>query len=228
MTVTGQQLKKVCSRLDDRSANEIAAILTELCPKYGINTYDIFHEFIARLAHECGEFTRYSESLNYMAGTPGSKEGLQKFVKWGRITQEQAQQYGRKPGQRANQQMIANIIYGGAWGKKNLGNTQPNDGWALRGSGAIQTTGRANTQRYCNYVNKRDNTNYTVEQMGEMMRTSHRWAIDSACWIFAISFKLIDEAIDDQLQEICKRINGGSLGLEDTNKYYGLAKDVFK
>jgi putative chitinase len=222
MIITPEKLKQVCPKLTDKDAAEIASLFTELCPKYGINTYDIFHEFIARLAHECAEFTKYSESLNY------SVEGLQKFVKWKRITASQADQYGRKPGQKANRQMIANIIYGGAWGKKNLGNTLPNDGWNLRGSGAIQTTGRANTQRYCNYVNKRDNTNYTVEQMAELMRTSHRWAIDSACWIFAISFKLIDEAIDDELKAICDRINGGALGFTDTVKYYEKAKVAFQ
>jgi predicted chitinase len=39
---------------------------------------------------------------------------------------------------------IANIIYGGEWGRKNLGNTQPGDGWRFRGGGLPQITGRAN------------------------------------------------------------------------------------
>lgn len=37
---------------------------------------------------------------------------------------------------------IANAIYGGAWGARNLGNTEPGDGWRFRGRGYVQLTGR--------------------------------------------------------------------------------------
>lgn len=42
------------------------------------------------------------------------------------------------------QKTIAEAIYGGAWGSKNLGNTSPGDGWKFRGQGLLQTTGRFN------------------------------------------------------------------------------------
>lgn len=41
-----------------------------------------------------------------------------------------------------------NFIYGGEWGKKNLGNTEPGDGYRYRGGGLIQLTGRSNYARY--------------------------------------------------------------------------------
>ena len=41
-----------------------------------------------------------------------------------------------------------NLIYGGTWGAKNLGNTQPNDGYNYRGRGFNQLTGRSNYARY--------------------------------------------------------------------------------
>lgn len=65
-----------------------------------------------------------------------------------RISQSDAMRLGRKTGEGplsvARQMEIANTIYGGAWGKNNLGNTQSNDGWVMRGGGYPQTTGRRN------------------------------------------------------------------------------------
>ena len=40
-----------------------------------------------------------------------------------------------------------NFIYGGEWGKRNLGNIDPDDGFRFRGGGLIQLTGRANYGR---------------------------------------------------------------------------------
>ena len=37
---------------------------------------------------------------------------------------------------------IADAIYGGAWGARNLGNTEAGDGWRFRGRGYVQLTGR--------------------------------------------------------------------------------------
>lgn len=37
---------------------------------------------------------------------------------------------------------IANTVYGGEWGKRNLGNTEPGDGWRFHGRGYVQLTGR--------------------------------------------------------------------------------------
>lgn len=86
-----------------------------------------------------GSFKPMAESLNY------SVEALRaKFPS--RITQEQAEQYGRKKGRAANQEMIGNIIYGGSFGLTQLGNSQPGDGYRFRGRGLGQLTGRRNYQ----------------------------------------------------------------------------------
>lgn len=47
-----------------------------------------------------------------------------------------------------NPELLANTVYGGEWGRKNLGNTHPGDGWEFRGTGMGQITGRANFEKW--------------------------------------------------------------------------------
>lgn len=82
------------------------------------------------------------ENLNY------SVEGLLGTFSRSRISAADANRLGRKKGEKAlpeeRQAAIANLIYGGSWGRANLGNTQPNDGWHFRGGGTDHCTGRRN------------------------------------------------------------------------------------
>jgi putative chitinase len=194
--------------------------LDSICPKYGIDTPDKFHEFIARLCVECGEFKVFEENLNY------SVQGLLSTFSRNRISDQDCRRLGRHADLPADKQHIANIIYGGEWGKKNLGNTQEGDGWLFRGSGPMQLTGRSNVTNFTSYYNIHFGTSFTPEAMADMLRTNIEIGIHAACWIFAISFKLLQYAVDDKLEAIVKRINGGLNGLEETKKYYERAKSV--
>lgn len=82
-----------------------------------------------------GSYVPLTENLNYSA-----QALTLKFPN--RITRQDAVKFGRTPAHSANQVAIANIIYGGGWGAKNLGNTKVGDGWLLRGRGLVQITGR--------------------------------------------------------------------------------------
>lgn len=88
-----------------------------------------------------GTYEPISESLNYSVEALRSKFG-------NRISAADAARYGRTAMQKANQEAIANIIYGGAWGKENLGNTQPGDGWKYKGRSLVQLTGRRNYAKF--------------------------------------------------------------------------------
>lgn len=88
-----------------------------------------------------GTYSPMTENLNYSVDALKSKFG-------NRISASDAAKYGRTAMQKANQEMIANIIYGGEWGKKNLGNTQPGDGWKYRGRSLTQVTGRRNYAKF--------------------------------------------------------------------------------
>lgn len=88
-----------------------------------------------------GTYEPLSENLNYSVAALTSKFS-------NRISVADAQKYGRSAMQPANQEAIANTIYGGNWGKENLGNTQTGDGWKYRGRGLTQITGRRNYAKF--------------------------------------------------------------------------------
>lgn len=93
--------------------------------------------------HETGaKMQPVRENLNY------SVSGLLKSFGRHRITEAEARKYGRSGSRKADQVAIANIIYGGEWGREYLGNTQPGDGWIFRGGGLPQLTGRGNFRKY--------------------------------------------------------------------------------
>lgn len=212
--ITPDILTKIAPSIKGSKAIQISEIINNICPLYGINTTDILHEFLANILVESGEFARLEEGLNYQS------IALQKLFSRKRISMGDTINYGRTATHKANPVEIANRIYGGDWGRVNLGNIHPMDGWIFRGAGIIQITGRANTTNFTNYHNQKFGTTYSPEQMADLLRTDLSIGIHSACWIFAISFKLIDEAVNDSMKEIVKRINGGYTGLKERMEYY--------
>lgn len=218
--LTGPILMQVAPVLTGSRADEIAKIITQVCPMYGIDRADILHEFIANVLHESACFTKLAENMNY------SVHGLLSTFGRHRISLADAERYGRKPKQPANQQMIANILYGGEWGRANLGNTKQGDGWTFRGCGPIHITGRGNVTRFAGYYNQRFKTNHTPEAMADLLRRDLVVGMHSACWVFSVAKSLNDEAEDDNMRGIVRKINGAYLGWDDRSKYYERAKKL--
>lgn len=218
MQLSGAQLKYICPALTLSEACNIADLLNQIMPLYGITFPNAITYFIANVAEESGQFKTLTESLNY------STSQLRKVFGKHRITDEQIERYGRKAGQKADQKALANILYGGNFGRTQLGNIQPSDGWNLRGSGLIQITGRGNMTLYTSYYNNKYGTKYTIEQIAELMRTDMKTAIDSACWFFAIHKGLLSLCEQGDFAEVVRRINGGLMNYEKRKMYYERAK----
>ena len=212
--ITSTQLKSIMGS----GADKIAPLLDKICPMYGIYNTDILEEFLSNVLHESNCFKVLVESLNYQAVALTLKFGRH------RISIDDCYRYGRTMKQSANQKAIANILYGGEWGKTNLGNTQPNDGWDFRGSGPMQITGRYLGTKFMNYYNNRFMIGYSLVRVFELLRTDIAFGIHAACWLFAIEKKLIDEAINDDMLAIRKGINGGTFGMAEVERYYKLFK----
>lgn len=220
--ITAQQLNSIAPSLHSVQAEKIAKALDTICPKYGIDTPKIFNPFLANVLHESNEFKSFSENLNY------ASERLIPVFGSHRITREQAIVYGRHAGQPANQRMIANTVYGGEWGLKNLGNTTHGDGWLFRGSGILQITGRGNVTAFSVCYNNKFPGLIMPEQMAEKIREDLDIAVHAACWFFAIHAKLIPYALSGNFKGMVIKINGGLKGLEERQRYLDLCNRFVK
>lgn len=169
------------------------------CVHWGIDTIREVASFLANINVETNGLTELEENLNY------SVDALIKMFGRHRISIADAQRYGRKPGQRANQEMLANILYGGEFGRKQLGNTQPGDGWRFRGYGPKQLTGRANQQAFASAMGM------PVEDVPAFVRTP-LGGMMSAGWFWK-SKNLDAKAATPGVRDDRIAINGGTFGL---------------
>lgn len=178
-------------------------------PEYGITTQRRVAQWLAQVGHESGDLRRTEENLNYQVSALTKLFGR-------RITVADAARLGRNDatGQRANQEAIANIIYGGEWGRRNLGNTQPGDGWKFRGRGLIQVTGRSNYDA-CSWALYDE---AILLEEPEILAEPDG-AVRSACW-FWNSRNLNDLADDQNTGAVTRVINGGTNGLADRQARY--------
>lgn len=180
--------------MDGAQMAEFVRIFNAWNDAFQITTPLRIAHFLATVWHESSGLTRLTENLNYSA------QGLRRTFARYFPTVTLANQYARKP------QAIANRVYANRMGN---GNEASGDGWRYRGRGLIQLTGRANYAAYqqsgfCN---------------GDLL--SHpEWlaqypgALKSAMWFWWKSGcnALADR---DDATAVCRRVNGGTNGLDD-------------
>lgn len=168
--------------------------LTETINKFEIKN---LAEFLGTVYYESNYLNNIVENLNY-----ASDALLKKFSRK-RISYEQAMRYGRSQTQSAKQQTIANCIYGGQWGKDNLGNTKDGDGWLFRGRGPIQLTGRENWGKFGKYIGRPD-----VGENPELIM-GHPDLICFTAGFFWAKFKKTNECGSD-MRAVTKIVTGAS------------------
>jgi len=158
--------------------------------KYDINNVKRQAAFIGQCAHESGNFKILQENLNYSA------EGLMKTWPSRFPTKEIADQYARQPAK------IAGKVYNGR-----LGNTSEEEASKYLGRGLIQLTGKDNYERCGSSIG--------VDLIGnpDLLLDPQNAAL-SAGWFW--NKHGLNELADAQEHGIItKRINGGTLGLDD-------------
>jgi putative chitinase len=209
--ITGEQLEKCAPSLSKQRAAIMAGLLNGLCPKYGIRTKDVLHEFLANVLQESLEFQHKVENMNYraqtLADTWPSRCAKNKYKPY--VPNDLAISLARKPKETA----IA--MYGSRMGNR----PGTEDGWNLRGSGYIGLTGYFVIEAFRKFKGFA-----TVEQAAAYCRDSDYGALDSALWFFCVLKNLMDEAERDEMIGIVKEINGGLIGLSDRQRYYDAVK----
>ena len=178
--------------------------LNMILPDYDISTPQRVAAFLAQCAHESGGFRFLKENLNYKAAS------LRKVFPKYFPSDELAAAYANKP------EMIANRVYGGRMGN---GDEHSGDGFKYCGRGLIQLTGKSNYQNFA------DSIETPVEDIPEYLAT-FEGAIQSACWFWE-SNNLNTLADKGDILTMTKRINGGTIGLEDRIKHYNHALHIF-
>jgi putative chitinase len=177
--------------------------LCQVLPDYDINTTARVAAFLAQTAHESGNYRAIKENLNYRA------ESLVKI--WPRYFPniDIARQYANKP------EKIANRAYGGRMGN---GPEESGDGWKFCGRGLIQLTGKDNYTRYAQSLE------ISLEEAQEHL-TTFEGCVQSAAWFWEAN-NLNQWADKGDILTLTKRINGGTIGLEDRIKHYNHALHV--
>lgn len=204
MELTKEQLKKLLPK--NPYIDYWHNALSQLLPDYEINTNQRIAAFVAQCAHESGGFMVLKENLNYRW------QSLRKIFPKYFPTDELAQEYANKPNK---QEAIANRIYASRMGN---GPEESGDGYRFCGRGLIQLTGRDN---YTFFAGSLD---ITVEEASQYLET-FEGAAQSACWFWETN-KLNQWADKGDIVTLTKRINGGTIGLEDRIKHYEHALHV--
>ena len=189
----------------NKNCSELSSALNAVLPKYQINTPERIAGFLAQCGHESAGFTVLAENLNYSA------DGLCKVFPKRFPSAAAAQPYHRQP------EKIANKIYCDRMGN---GSEASGDGYKYRGRGAIQLTGKDNYTKFSKSIGKSlDETVAYCETL--------EGAICSAAWFWDTN-KLNSCADINDIVAMTKKINGGTIGLEDRKKHYQEALHILK
>ena len=167
---------------------------------FQINTPLRLAHFLAQCGHESAGFKAVSENLNYSAKALGSI--FKKYFP----TEELALQYERKP------ELIANKVYAS---RMSNGDEASGDGFKFRGRGYIQLTGRANYTAFGKAINE--------DIPGNPDKVASDYPLLSAAWFWSSNGlnQLADKGSSDaEVTAITKRVNGGTIGLEDRIKHF--------
>ena len=188
------------SKLKGHVPDAVIAQIPEVMDKFQINTPLRLCHFLAQCGHESGNFKAVNENLNY--GAKGLRGIFPKYFP----TDALATEYERKP------EKIANKIYGGRMGN---GPEASGEGYKFRGRGYIQLTGKDNYSAFDKVVAEDITTNPDL--------VATKYPLLSAAW-FWNSRKLNEiadkGATDAEVTAITKKVNGGTIGLDDRIKHF--------
>ncbi len=181
------------------TAKEREQLLIKEAQRHGITDPAELAMLLAQVAHESGNFKHLIESMKYR---PERAKAM--FPERFRDAADAAAVLAQ------GEAAFAERIYGG---RKDLGNTQPGDGYRFRGRGLLQLTGRYNYTQFAKW------SGIDVVSNPDLVATDPRVAALSAIhfWKKNVQGKV---PVTD-LYAVTKRVNGGENGIEDRRQLFG-------
>ena len=192
-------LKFDLNKLDGVIPDVVIFQLPYIMEKYSINTPLRLAHFLAQCQHESGNFSVVYENLNYSADS--LKKVFPKYFSNGLETQ-----FARQP------EKIANRVYENRMGN---GPATSGEGYKFRGRGYIQLTGKDNYKLFSQSIG--------VDCVANPDLVATKYPLASAAWFFSRNGlnAIADKgATDDVASQVSKRVNGGTIGMEDRIKHF--------
>ena len=197
-----EQLAKIL-KMKPAKAGEWIDAINATFEKFDISTPERQACFLGQCAHESGGFTALSENLNYSASSL-CRVWPKRFP-----TVTDGQNYERNP------QKIANKVYANRMGN---GDEESGEGFAYRGRGLIQLTGKSNYEACGEAIGVDLVSNPDLVATPEYAALSAGWFWDKN--------HLNKFADANDMEGLTKKINGGTHGIEDRVARTQLALDI--
>lgn len=189
-------IHKLNGKLPQAVLNELPLVME----KFGISNATRLAHFLSQVAHESGNFKFVYENLNYSA------KGLLSTFKKYFPTEALAKAYERKP------EKIANKVYANRMGN---GDEASGDGYKFRGRGYIQLTLKDNYKAFSDFIGEDCVANPDL--------VATKYPLTSAAFFFHKNklWDICDKGHShDVVTAVRKRVNGGTIGLDDTIKHF--------
>ncbi len=194
-STTGLALDKLKGKVPDA----VIAQIPEVVQKFDINSALRLAHFLAQCGHESAGFKATSENLNYSA------DGLKKiFGKY--FPGDLADSYARQPAK------IGARVYANRMGN---GDEASGEGYIYRGRGYIQLTGKSNYTQFGSAIG--------TDLLSQPDRVASEFALLSAAWFW--NSRNLNQLADggagtDVITAITKKVNGGTIGLDDRTSHF--------
>jgi putative chitinase len=203
MPVTFEQLNEFFEDTDEDIVQKYVEPLNDVMQFYEINNKERISMFLAQVGHESGGLRTIKENLNYSGDR--LKVIFPKYFRGVDVS-----------GFAKNPEKIANRVYANRMGN---GDEASGDGYRYCGRGLIQLTGKSNYKAF-------------ADDMGWSLEDATAWLAEAegACWSagwFWDSRELNQWADKGDVLTVTKKINGGTIGLEDRKSHYEAALEIF-
>lgn len=185
------------------------AVLAEIpliMQKFGIENRLRLSHFLAQTAHESGNFKHVVENMNYSA------DGLLKIFPKYFKDKATAEKYARKP------EMIGSRVYASRMGN---GDEASKEGFKFRGRGYIQLTGKDNYKQFSDFIGEDCVANPDL--------VATKYPLTSAAFFFNKNgiWAICDKgATKEEIVAVTKRVNGGTIGLDDRIHHFNKIHDL--